>query len=128
MTSTEQVNDLYFRAKELAYRWIKAWGVGYQHGWPEGLRFEVDERDRFKHGPCQTIWFSAQPDSGGCGLSCSIPLSYLDDSTTLETDSRAWRKADMEKRQAEHDRKTALETNPAVVEYRRLTQPSTIRL
>lgn len=127
MTSAEQVKDLYDRAKQLAYRWIKAWGVGYQHGWPEGLTFQVDERDRLRRGPVGTIWFSAQPDSGGVGLWCSIPLSYLDDSTTLEADSRAWYKAEGERRNREHHRKTILEATPEVVEYRRLTQ-STLSL
>jgi hypothetical protein len=112
--------SIYDQAIRLARRWVAAWPQSAGYSYNAKYINEV----QLHWGDGRTvpyITFSARPDTSGAHNRCSMPMSYLTDSSTLEADSLAAYETDRKARHEKAERIKALRSNPEVIEYLTLT-------
>lgn len=116
MTDLTNLKNLNETANQLARRWVKAWGdySGYNCSGGATINLNINK-----------IEFYASPTSSGMTWKQWIDIKYLDDSTTLEQDSKKWYDGFHKSRTERFNKIRELENNELVQEYIKLKNQNT---
>ena len=117
---------LHQRIKQLATRWVLAWGeYGYRGGACNAHFSEAYGAGEHPFG--ERIEFYA-PYVDGRGREGWMSSKYFDDDSTLEVDSKAWYDAEQATAKARSKRICELENSPDVRAYRELNSSYALKL
>lgn len=109
---------LHQRIKQLATRWVLAWGEYGYRGGANNVHFS-EAYGAGEHPFGERIEFYASYVDG-VGRAGWMSSKYLDDDSTLEVDSKAWYDVEQAAAKARSECIRELENNPYVRAYREL--------